>query len=311
MKHTRQLTILALGFGLSGLIGCDRGGAHNTVPANTEVAKPIAAGDCVSFDRVLKTVIEPKCKMCHGDGSPNKNWTDYKLASQFGANIVDKIANTPPKMGGSPMPLGGSLSKAEIDLLQSWVEGGSKETCASSQTKKPTLLAPLPPVVGQSPSIATNCTSCHGADGKGLSGAVPNLAGQSVGYIEKQLRDFRSKDRVDPVMSGVAQQLKDAEISELAKYFNSQKNAIGVQAEKAIPAPADVVVCLSCHGSAGVADSKTMPNVPNLAGQKQEYIIKQLVAFKSQTRHDSIMQGMTSQLNDRQINAIAKYFSEL
>ena len=115
------------------LTSCDQGGRHSGVPGAAEVVLPVAKGDCVSYASVLKTVIEPKCKLCHGDGSPNKNWTDYKMASQFGGNIVDKITNVPPKMGGSPMPLIGSLTQEEKNLVIAWVDGGAKETCASAK----------------------------------------------------------------------------------------------------------------------------------------------------------------------------------
>lgn len=307
-----SLVLASLSFGLNILSGCDRGGAHSAVAHDAEVATPLAAGACVPFDRVVKSVIEPKCKMCHGDGSPNKNWTDYKMASQFGMNIVDKITNTPPKMGGAAMPLVGSLTQEEKDLLKAWVQGGSKQTCAANPADPSAPATTVsPPVVTQTFNVATNCNACHGVDGNGITGDFPNLAGQSLGYIEKQLRDFRSKDRVDPLMSGMAQSLKDPEISELAKHFNSMKSKNAVAAAAPTQTPPDVASCIGCHGSNGVADPSAMPNVPNLAGQKQDYIVKQLLAFKSQARTDPIMQAMTSQLSETQIKSIAKYFSEL
>ena len=297
------------------LVACDRGGPHSEISGKAELAKPIAKAECVPFDRVLKGVIEPKCKMCHGDGSPNKNWTDHKIASQFGTNIVDKITGSPPKMGGSKMPLTGSLTDEEKNLLIAWVDGGSKEACSSTSSKSSAPTAA--PVANPTQSIAASCVACHGTDGKGSGPTFPNLAGQSLAYLEKQLRDFRSHDRSDPMMSGMAQGLKDDEISELAKHFNSLSATLKTDAKaealkKSKSTVPDVASsCLSCHGASGVADAAVMPNVPNLAGQKAEYIAKQLSAFKAQSRRDPIMQGMAASLTDEQIQAIAKYFSEL
>lgn len=319
MKHLSQLAVTA---GLIGaLVACDRGGPHSEISTRAELAKPVAKGECVPFDRVLKGVIEPKCKMCHGDGSPNKNWTDHKMASQFGANIVDKITGSPPKMGGAKMPMAGSLSEEEKNLLVSWVDGGSKQTCGSgTNDNSPAPVpaqAPATPAVDAPVLVAAACVACHGANGNGVGPSFPNLAGQSLAYLEKQLRDFRSRDRSDPVMSGVAQSLKDTEITELAKHFNSigaartNESKTETSAKSKATPPEVVSSCLACHGAAGIADDSVMPNVPNLAGQKADYISKQLSAFKSQTRRDPIMQGMAAALTDEQIQAIAKYFSEL
>jgi len=68
---------------------------------------------------------------------------------------------------------------------------------------------------------AAMCAGCHGADGKSMNNMWPNLAGQKAGYIVKQLKDFRSGARNDPMMSGMAKPLSDADIENLAAYFSS------------------------------------------------------------------------------------------
>lgn len=73
------------------------------------------------------------------------------------------------------------------------------------------------------PAKLTVCVACHGADGVGKSPQYPNLRGQKVKYIEKQLKAFRGGDRKDPFMSVMAKPLTDEDIVALAGYFSSLK----------------------------------------------------------------------------------------
>ena len=69
-------------------------------------------------------------------------------------------------------------------------------------------------------------------------------------------------------------------------------------------------VCSNCHGITGTAVS---PNVPNLAGQLEPYLVKQLHEFKSHSRSDpagfEYMWGISRKLTDKQIAELAAYFS--
>ena len=66
--------------------------------------------------------------------------------------------------------------------------------------------------------------------------------------------------------------------------------------------------CAPCHGKNGLSD---VPIYPNLAGQHQEYLLKQLLAFKYRRRKDSIMQGMVSRLNEDDMLELAKYYANI
>jgi cytochrome c553 len=63
------------------------------------------------------------------------------------------------------------------------------------------------------------CVACHGADGIGKSTQYPNLRGQKIGYLEKQLRDFRSGARKAPHMERMARPLSDEDIVDMARFF--------------------------------------------------------------------------------------------
>jgi len=66
--------------------------------------------------------------------------------------------------------------------------------------------------------------------------------------------------------------------------------------------------CAGCHGAAGISAN---PLWPNLAGQKDAYIVKQLKAFRDGTRSDPMMSPMAKPLSDADIDNLAAYFSSL
>jgi len=66
--------------------------------------------------------------------------------------------------------------------------------------------------------------------------------------------------------------------------------------------------CVACHGANGIS---TQPIYPNLAGQKEAYIAKQLKAFKAGDRKDPTMNAMVAPLTDADIANLAAYYSSL
>lgn len=71
---------------------------------------------------------------------------------------------------------------------------------------------------------------------------------------------------------------------------------------------AKAAVCAACHGAAGISPQ---PMWPNLAGQKDQYIVKQLKAFKDGTRKDPLMTAQAANLTDEDMANLAAYFSSL
>ena len=67
------------------------------------------------------------------------------------------------------------------------------------------------------------CASCHGADGISKVPTYPNLAGQKAAYTAKQLKAFRDASRKEPTMNAMAKPLTDADIENLAAFYESLK----------------------------------------------------------------------------------------
>lgn len=71
---------------------------------------------------------------------------------------------------------------------------------------------------------------------------------------------------------------------------------------------AKATVCAACHGTNGVSLNDLWPN---LAGQKDGYLKKQITAFREGTRKDPNMSPMAANLTDADIENLAAYFSSL
>ena len=69
---------------------------------------------------------------------------------------------------------------------------------------------------------------------------------------------------------------------------------------------AKAAICASCHGPTGISMS---PLWPNLAGQKEQYLIKQIKAFRDGTRQDPMMAPMVAALSDTDIENLAAFYS--
>jgi cytochrome c553 len=66
---------------------------------------------------------------------------------------------------------------------------------------------------------STMCGQCHGKNGIAIIPIYPNLAGQKQGYMELQLKAFRSGERINAAMTPHAQRLSDQDIVDLSAYY--------------------------------------------------------------------------------------------
>jgi cytochrome c553 len=72
------------------------------------------------------------------------------------------------------------------------------------------------------------CAVCHGLNGIGVNPDVPNLAGESSLYLEKQLNAFRTGERKHEQMSIIAQGLKDEDVRDLVAWYAGLKVTVTV-----------------------------------------------------------------------------------
>ncbi|MFQ5643800.1 MAG: c-type cytochrome [Thiogranum sp.] len=101
--------------------------------------------------------------------------------------------------------------------------------------------------------------------------------------------------------------MKKVIVSTLASLLLVSAN-ISMAGGDAAAGKAKSAVCAGCHGAAGISAN---PLWPNLAGQKDAYIVKQLKAFRDGTRSDPMMSPMAKPLSDADIDNLAAHFSSL
>jgi cytochrome c553 len=72
------------------------------------------------------------------------------------------------------------------------------------------------------------CNNCHGPEGSGVALAAPGLAGQLAPYLAAQLKLWQQggrKNDAGSLMTSVAAQLDDADISAVTSYYASLDGA--------------------------------------------------------------------------------------
>lgn len=163
------------------------------------------------------------------------------------------------------------------------------------------------------------CANCHGPHGDSISSAFPRLAGQNAAYVEAQLKAFKDQTRGDPYaqayMWGMASQLEQDTMKRLAAYYAAGKPNPGRPGDPARMAlgkrifdsglpDSGIPPCASCHGE----NAQGKDEIPRLAGQHPEYLVKQLAAFKSMQRGNApVMHVVTDKMTLDQMRAISDY----
>jgi cytochrome c553 len=173
---------------------------------------------------------------------------------------------------------------------------------------------------------ATACVACHGANGEGQAQAgYPKLAGLNQAYLAKQLHDFSSNSRKNPIMDKIAKALTKKEIKAVTAYYAAQtppskqdkatadSGIMEVGKDLAMNGnwPNDVPSCFACHGISAQGVGSTFPT---LAGQHAKYIENQLQAWKSGQRHNDpngLMEGIAKRLDHDQVMAVSAYLASL
>lgn len=166
------------------------------------------------------------------------------------------------------------------------------------------------------------CARCHLPEAWGNGdGTYPQLAGQHVNVLMKQILDIRSGKRASPLMYPFVQQrtiggyqsLTDvvAYISTLpmnpahskgpwSKATNDYKEGQQLYTQ----------YCLSCHGATGEGNDTLL--YPKLHGQHFHYMSRQLNRVKSKLRQVApAMQAVIEQLSFEQLDKVVNYISYL
>ena len=185
--------------------------------------------------------------------------------------------------------------------------------------------------------INGTCAACHGDQGAGgKKGEYPRIAGQRVGYIESQLRNFRSRTRVNIPMFPYTQEreLSDEDIKDISAYlskieldskmptYTGKEDALTklLMAERVMIIPraeGDLAngeaiyqkKCATCHGKTG----KGRGMFPMLVGQYTNYLKRQADLYlKGDRPHDEDgVVGVLNTLKEQDIQDILAYLTSI
>jgi cytochrome c553 len=161
---------------------------------------------------------------------------------------------------------------------------------------------------------AEACVACHGPNGHSADPLFPILAGQTARYLYLQLKDFKEGRRTEPLMDPFIAGLSREETFDLAAFFAAQKprpNAFKADPARVLrgKAKADEVLCTMCHLGGFIGQNE----IPRVAGQHYEYVVKQLRAFKTGKRTNDAgnMASVAKTLSERDIEDLAHYLGSL
>jgi cytochrome c553 len=160
------------------------------------------------------------------------------------------------------------------------------------------------------PEKAEACAACHGPGGRSVVAQFPILAGQTARYLYLQLRDFQEGRRTNELMTPLVAGMTRDEMREISDYFAKQKPPVQTfktdpEKARAGKLKADETLCTMCHlgGFAGQNE------VPRVAGQHFDYVVKQLTDFRARKRTNDAgtMTSVAGTLNPQDIENLAHY----
>ena len=185
--------------------------------------------------------------------------------------------------------------------------------------------------------INGTCAACHGDQGAGgKKGEYPRIAGQRVNYLENQLRNFRSRTRVNIPMFPYTQEreLSDSDIKDIAAYlagielsnrmptYTGKEDALTklLMAERVMIIPraegnlehGEAIYqkqCAACHGKTG----KGRGMFPMLVGQYTNYLKRQVDLYlKGDRPHDETgTVGVLNGLKEQDIQDVLAYLTSI
>lgn len=196
----------------------------------------------------------------------------------------------------------------------------------------PSVMAAGDPARGE--ALVGVCAACHGADGNSPVPNFPKLAGIGEKYLLKQLQDIKHGDRVVVEMTGLLDNLSEADLADMAAFYDAQALqlagakplkvktnnseevdglALGEKIYRGGNLETMVPSCAGCHSPRGLGNEPA--GYPRLSGQYADYIAKQLRDFRAGNRANDgeakVMRKVAEHLSDAEILALANYIAGL
>jgi len=162
------------------------------------------------------------------------------------------------------------------------------------------------------------CLACHGENGQSNTPETPSLGAQPAFFLNIQIFMFREKIRAVPLMNQMTQGVSNNDIKALAEAISKLPPPIPPPAPVDAPSMARMDAarvlaeqnrCNVCHG----ANYAGGENVPRIAGQREDYLVKTLREYKSNTRrgYDAAMADVLHSVSDEQLVDLAYFLAHM
>jgi cytochrome c553 len=157
------------------------------------------------------------------------------------------------------------------------------------------------------------CLSCHGEKGISETSEVPSLAGMPADFLLIQLFLFRQGTRKVEIMNDLAKDMTDDDLRKFSDYFAKlpPPKPSGEAADPAKAERARAVIAKNHCGSCHNADFSGREQMPRLAFQREDYLLKALRDYKTAKRpgYDATMDEVIRPVTDADIVDLAHYLS--
>jgi len=233
-----------------------------------------------------------------------------KLTGSYDAESLLYIASAPVEYAGSESC---GASSCHESLFKTWSEGahGAKEeqskceACHGPQGKHPETVKKLPKVRGDG-NVVELCLTCHRQMKARSTTGQPQISPQEHPYPHEEV--LLCTQCHNPHSPGFNKTVGKPASSPV----NSSKTTANTKNKSPSPEAASsdgeslASGCFSCHGPKGRGGF-----APVLASQSYETLKNKLVKFRSGKLKGTMMNPVASKMKDKEIEALARYFSEL
>jgi cytochrome c553 len=152
------------------------------------------------------------------------------------------------------------------------------------------------------------CAACHGQNGVPTTPATPIIWGQQANYLYKELHDYHSGDRSNPIMSPIVKTFSLEDLRNVGNYFAAKTWPARAGGPAAGSAPEKITMCRACHGQ----NFEGGAPAPRLAGLSYEYLAAAMNNFADGHRTNNLdMPGFMKALTQNERDAMAHYLSGL
>jgi cytochrome c553 len=170
-------------------------------------------------------------------------------------------------------------------------------------------LTALPVHAQQLDARLPTCFACHGENGTSQLPEIPSLGAQPAFYVTVQMLMFRDKLRVTEPMNEMAKGLSDDDLRKAADIVSKlppptpvadMPDAARMDRARAL---ATQHRCNFCHQT----HFQGLDNVPRLAGQREDYLLKSLRGYKDNSRrgYDAQMSEVVYGMKDEEFVELA------